>query len=183
MHRRLGPTRRTPCLLSWPVLLGELAEVARSGAGTRAAPTTTRPNASTRPITPTAPEPIGSPKTRYTADDRGEVGCHRGDRDHLDRLADLQTARGRVDGRGWLVLSFPVAAHVDGWMGLNPPDVTACPTATATSREPPADPTAFCFRDSARIPACRPKPEQAASFQENPNASHQAPRPRARVVG
>ena len=32
------------------------------------------------------------------ADDRGEVGGHRGDCDHLDRKADPQTARGRVEG-------------------------------------------------------------------------------------
>jgi hypothetical protein len=38
--------------------------VARSGAGTSAAPAMTRPNASSRPMIPTAPEPIGSPKTR-----------------------------------------------------------------------------------------------------------------------
>jgi hypothetical protein len=76
----------------------ELAEVARSGAGTRAAPTITRPNASTRPITPTAPEPIGSPKTSTPPTIAERLAATDGDRDHLDRLADLQAARGRVEG-------------------------------------------------------------------------------------
>ena len=33
-----------------------------------------------------------------SAEDRGEVGCHRRDRDDLDGLADLEATRGRVEG-------------------------------------------------------------------------------------
>ena len=72
--------------------------VARSGAGTSAAPAITRPNASRRPMIPTAPRADRLAEDKDPAQDRGEVGGHRGDRDHLDRKADLQAARGRVEG-------------------------------------------------------------------------------------
>ena len=72
--------------------------MARSGAGTSAAPAITRQNANRRALTPSGARPDRLAEHEDAADDRGEVGRHGGDRDHLDGLTELKAAGGGVEG-------------------------------------------------------------------------------------
>ncbi len=68
------------------------------GAGISAAPTMTRQKAIMRPVISTGPAPDRVAEDQNAADDCGEIGRDRGERDDLDTGAELQAAGRRIEG-------------------------------------------------------------------------------------